>query len=575
MKQLMADTSTFHLHQKNVPALDDAALMALPNRDPTVRQRMIEAHEFLHNVDLYKQNLPKRTADGCTSSSVRDDFIAQLEESGSIKQVPRSSVKGWVNFFTVIEFFKKRFRPIRETVDINKTWGKETLQNISFPSKSDICNLVLEGSHFAAFDMAAYYDQFAYKNGIPEYLCFRKNGKYYSTQRLCMGQRHGCQIAQTTTLFLLDFPTRRCKIAYAYIDNVIFVGSPEDVKHDSLEFIRRCKIANITLNEASVLETSGVDACIMTSGEWCGVHLDFENKQVKLIGKTVQKLTMSWMNRQNWTYRQFAAHVGLCFWTWGILDIPLYSFYSLLKYISTTSRLLQGDESLWDTPCKIFPSALPALQKWTDLCLANAPRKVKKSSDPVVFVTTDASHHGWGYRAFIYATGEIRTFGDKWSRAQLDLMFPDGDRDKMRHSVYAEPLAIYNSLCHLLNKSAPSELRFAKESDDICPPPPYDVRMKIGVATDNSSAMHTMNRGFASRSYDINQSIARLREAFPESDFDIDISFIPGHMNPADKPSRGKLDVNADNGHNIDYENLRRFADKFSGNVPANVVSVE
>ena len=556
---MTADTSTFKLHQKNVRAIDMEKLLSLPCKDPSSRANMVEAQMFLHDRARYENDLPKRTADGCTTTMVRDDFIEQLLASGSITEIPRSDVKGWVNFFTIVEFFKQRYRPIRETVDINATWAKDTLMKLTFPSKQDICNMVLGGTHHASFDMAAYYDQFAYENGISEFLCFRKNGKFYKTNRLCMGARQSCQIGQMTTLFLMDFPTRRCKIAYAYIDNIIFVGSREDVLHDSREFIRRCAIAGVTLNDADKFAGDGLESIVTDKGDWCGINLDFKNKQVKLIDKTITKLQMSWMNRHQFTYRQFASHVGLCFWTWGILEIPLYSFYSLLKFISTTSKKLQEDETLWDAPCEIFPSAMPALEKWTDICLANAPRKVKPSTDPVWFVCTDASSWGWGYCAFHYATGEIRTFGAQWTAAQLNNLFASQGASKIKHSVYAEPLAIYNALCHLLNKNSPAQLQFAKACDDISAPE-MDVRMKIGVATDNSSAQHSMNRGFASRSYDINLAISRLREAFPESKFDFDFSFIPGAINPADGPSRGKVNENANYGNN---QNLRRFAGSF------------
>lgn len=369
----------------------------------------------------------------------------------------------------------------------------------------------------------------------------------------------------------MDFPGRRCKKAFAYIDNVIFVGSREDVEHDAREVIRRCKLANVTLNEADVIERDGMSACIQQKGEWCGVYLDFVSKEVRLIDKTVLKIELSWSNRDNWTYRQFAAHIGLLFWSWGIIEIPVYNCYSLLKFISATSKKLQDDESLWDTPCSVFSSTLPALEAWTKLGLANKPRKIKPSSDPVWFLCTDASAWGWGYRAFTYLTGEIRSFGQAWTREQLTQVLAHGNMDAIKHSVYAEPLAIDYSLCHLLDKRSPAKIQLAQSSADLADHP-LQVRMKIGVATDNSSAQHTMNRGFASRSFDINAAIAALRTAFPESDFDIDISFVPGHMNPADKPSRGKLEENdninnsinnnssASTGHNADHDNLRRLA---------------
>lgn len=521
--------------------LERQRIYDLDNKTPEVRSDMITTHEFLHKVDIYAENLPHRTADDCPETRVRNQFVKQLERSNNVSRIPRSEVKGYVNFFTVPEYSKQRFRPIRETIDVNNAFPKETLMQLKFPTKQQICELSLHGTHFAAFDAAAWYDQFQYENGIADYLCFRKGRKFYRTNRLCMGQRHGCQIAQTTTLFLIDFPTRRCATAYAYIDNVIFVGSQEDVLHDSREFVARCNRAGVTLNDADKI-ASDIESCVVQRGEWCGVQLDFVDKTASLINKTLVKVKLSWDNRLNWTNRQFYAHLGLLFWSWNIIDVPVYRFYSMLKFVSSLSRILQADESLWDEKCTVFDSAWPALTTWTDLCLANTPRKIKPSSKPAWFLCTDASAWGWGYRAFNYATGEIRSHGQKWQQWQLDRIFDGNAADKMRHSVYAEPLAIYCSLCHLLKSGDSSTITFAKASDDAtCAN--SAVRMKIGVATDNSSAQHTMNRGFASRSHDINVSIARLREAFPESEFDIDISFVPGHLNPADAPSRGLRDA--------------------------------
>ena len=501
--------------------------------------------------------------------------------------------------FTVTEWFKKRFRVIRDTVNVNEYYDKTSLLGIKFISKQDLCNLVNQGDFHASFDMAGWYDQFEYSNQVSKYLCCRRGNKYYRTTRLCMGQRHSCDIGQATTLFLLDFPGRRCKAVHAYIDNVIFVGSFDDVKHDSMEFIKRCKEAGVTLNETEFVNQHGIDACVQQQGEWCGVKLDFMNKSCSLIEKSIKKTRISWNNRHKWTHRQFSAHIGLLFWSWGIIDIPVYEFYSLLKFVSEISRRLQQDESLWDEPIVIFPSAIPALQQWTQLCLNNTPHHIlPPSRNKTWFVCTDASKWGWGYRAFNYKTGEIRSHGAPWSRTPSTSKFSELLKNNTRHSVYAEPVAIYFSLAHLLSSNSGATYKTISPKDDKnfdgnCINIPLGnenrevqdewERQAITVATDNTSAKCTFNRGFASKSYIINESIKNLKAAFPPSTFDFTFCFVPGHLNPADKPSRGVQDYprqrfynknsntnnfnfnndNAESG-NTDFHNLQRLAGEFA-----------
>ena len=552
------DRDTYTLHNKKVPTLNIAALNALPNVCPEIKARMIACQKYLLDGEMYRNGLAhlKRSSDNCPYTKVSDPFIDQLESAGAITEVARNRVKGWVNFFTIPEDFKARFRCIRETKDINDTFDKSTLCGIEFPKKSDIAKSVLQGSHVAVFDFAAYYDQFAYSTEVSEFICFRKGNRYFRTNRLCMGQRQGCDIGQTTTLFLLDFD-RKCK-AMAYIDNVIFVGSREDVLRDSEIFLKRCAAASVTVNETKEIEEKGLASMVTTSCDWCGLSLDFTAKTVKLLDKTVKKVQLSWRSRNSWTYRQFAAHIGLLFWSWGILEIPVYNFYSLLKFISHVSKITLDDETLWDSPCQMHLSALPALEKWTQLCLDNTPREVKRTGSPQWFVCTDASAWGWGYRAFNYATGEIRRYGARWTDEEKRALF--SIKDGHKRSVYAEPRALHSSLLHLY--SAGSSVKFIDARKDLLPLGAVPgERVSIKVANDNIATVYTMNRAFASRSYDMNQTIKDLKERFPESHFDIDVYFVPGWYNPADKPSRGLKDnVNANTGQNVEDDNLRRMA---------------
>jgi hypothetical protein len=556
------DRSTYTIHNKAPEPISFKDLDSLPCVHAKSRSDMLTARRYITDASLYRDALDhlKLNADGCPPTKIKDAFLEELAAKRSITEIDRKNVKGHVEFFVVPEDSKARFRAIREPRAANAAFGKDTLLGIEFPKKGDICDLVNCGSHAAAFDFTGYYDQFFYDEEVSHYFCFRKGQRYFRTNRLCMGQRNGCDIGQSTTIFLLDFEGRRCK-TYAYIDNVIFVGSKEDVLHDSKIFLERCRIGNVTVNEASDIQAKGLDAMVVTSLEWCGVSLDFTNKTAKLINKTLKKLELSWLNRANWTNRQFAAHIGLLFWTWGIIDVSLYKYYSLLKFISCVSTRMQQDETRWDEPCQIHLSALPALEDWTNIAFANQPRHVKRSSAPSWLVCTDASAWGWGYRAFNYSTGEIRRYGERWSEADKKAYFSFADGHK--RSVYAEPRAVHRSLLHLFsNKHPNTSISFVDAAKDMLPPGAApDERVKICVATDNSATQCTLNSGFASRSFDINRTIEDIKSVFPDTHFDIDVYFVPGKFNPGDKPSRGlKDDVNANTGTNVDDDNLRRLA---------------
>ena len=186
----------------------------------------------------------------------------------------------------------------------------------------------------------------------------------------------------------MDFEDRQCVVAHSVIDNSAFVGSYEQVLHDAKIFVQRCRDAGVTLNEFAQIEEKGIESLILQKGEWCGVALDFVEKTVKVTEKTLQKIEISWNNRANWTVRQFSAHIGLLFWTWGILDIPIHEFYPLLRFISETSRRMQQDETLWDTPINInnFKSSLAPLEAWTTLARNNSPHRLKQSIDSKWFI---------------------------------------------------------------------------------------------------------------------------------------------------------------------------------------------
>ena len=521
-------------HVKDVTEVDFDKLLQLDCQDPKTRENLQTSLPWLLDASRY-DDLPIRNADGIPQARMDLDFVDLLEKHKVIRRIERRQVRGHVKMFAVPEVIKKRLRPIKHTEWANFFFGKETLREISLDGKKQIVQFVLAGDFAACFDFAAWYDQLKYAAGIGERFCFKKGKQFYCLDKLAMGQRQAVEVAHSITEFLVDFPERRCKAVGKVIDNIIFVGSFEDVQHDIQIFYDRVKFINAQLNEEETIQQEGLDSMIVSSTEWCGVFLNCKNNTVALTEKSLDKTWTSWWNRNCWSWRNFAAHVGLLFWSWGILDVPVHKYYELLRFISTKGRFLQEHDDQWDQPAVIPDSVMKVLAEWTLLVLQNSPRVVKPSTETKWFVVTDASSWGWGYVAMNAETGEIRTHGEKWTREQEQDIYKRGGFYRMKKSVYSEPLAVYFSLCHLLKSGESIKLEFAKEIRE-------NVRYKIQVATDNSSAQHTLNRGFASRSRDINSSIEMVRDAFPQSCFDINFDFVPGKKNCSDPYSRGVHD---------------------------------
>jgi hypothetical protein len=505
------DAAGLPLHVKDVPRIKLDAMNGLAASEKALAEWR-DARRWLDDVSKYAA-VPRRSANGTPAANLSADDVATLRKFGVVKEVRRCDVQGWTKMFAVPEFAKARRRPIRHTFVVNDALGKETAPPCSFPSKSDVCSLVNSGTHFIALDFAAYYDQFEYSEDVGKLFCFRSGKKFCRLTTLAMGQRQAVGVAAAATHLLLDFEKR--SRALELIDNVIFAGSREDVLHDAACYIQRVEAVGAKLNE----DVEDLEGLVRVSGEWCGVALNLEDKTVALTAKTIDKVVYSWQRRSEWTWRNFAAHIGLLFWSWGILELPMAEFFPLLRFVSHVGAQLHENDQCWDEPAVVWPSVWPVLERWTLLARANAPRVVVKEQLPEWLVCTDASLWGWGYVALNTATFEVRTFGAPWS---ADMRAAHGG--KLGRSTFTEPHGVINSLCHLLPGSTP-------------------VRVRVG--TDSTVARASYARGFNTHSYDINECLARLQRHFGRG-FVFEWLHVPGELNPADPFSRGGVSAGAD-----------------------------
>ena len=489
---------------KKVPRIDLDAVVQLEGSEAT-RRRFQHVRGWLEDEARYTKVMEKGARDAPTTS-MSDEWISLLEQHDVITEIREQDVRGHVHMFAVPEPAKRRFRPIKHTRDVNDILGKETLLQMRFPTKQEIRALVHRGECFIALDFAAYYDQFEYAPRVGARFCFRRGGRWYRLRKLAMGQRQAVEVAACTTERLLDFgPLSK---VHSIIDNVIFVGSRADVIRDARVFVDRVRAVNGLLNE----DVSSIEALVQTTGDWGGIHLDFTAKTSCLAQKTVDKTECSWQNRRSWTWRRFAAHIGLLFWSWQLIHLPMAEFFPLMRCISVLGRWLTEHEDQWDAPAQIWDSAWPSLERWTLLVLRNTPCPVPPEQRPEWLVATDASEWGWGYFAVHNVTGAVRTHGAAWTPKFCELY---GDR--LGTSTFTEPQAIHNALCHLLDPSKPQRVR---------------------ILTDNTVAQASFQRGYNARSFHINECLRRLHSTFGEQ-FVFDFYYLPGECNPADGLSRG------------------------------------
>lgn len=522
--------SALNIHVKNVGRINTDALHALETATPESARRF--AHSDLWRTDASKyDHVPRLQKHQIPITVFSSENVRIMLKHGVIKEI--KDPQGPVILFPVEEPNKMdmfgnmgRLRPIRHTNLINEYCGRETLSFSNMATKRDILLFPRRGLWAAQFDFSAYFDQILLNEEVGRRMCFRKGRRFYQVTTVPMGQRHSVEIAQNATNKMLDFPDRECESA-AIIDNVIIYGeSREAVIRDCGRFLARVKQVGGTLNEIDVntATVEDIGTHVKQQLEWGGIVLDFDAKRTQLTQKHVDKLRLSWANRESWTFRDVAVHFGLLFWAIGIVEVNPAVYFRALHFYAHMSRafaLLESDKvkGNWDAPAtaSIWPEAFSSIKDFTDRVIANDPRSAAApaESEPDWLVSVDSCRRGWGYLAVCPRTGEIRTHGACWDRR-----FVRQNRDKLHRSVFTEPHGTVRAMCHLLTKS--------------------DAHQRVRIWTDSVTTMVAGIKGFNSRSEDVNSCMLRLYNFFPREHYSFEFGFIPGKKNiVADAQSRG------------------------------------
>lgn len=527
--------NSWPIHAKKHPRpIDQLALEALPGSAATL-QAWREARRWLDDDTIYEQyQVPVHDARNAPAAPYKKEFIDKLVDASVICRVKPHQVRGHVKMFAVPEPKKERFRSIKHTVDINDFCGRESLSPCVFPTKIDIAKAVHAGGYFIALDFSAYYDQFELSEQVGRRMCFSWNKRLFRLRTLPMGQRQAVGVANAATQRLLDFP--KCSRHHmSIIDNVIFIGDRDAVIEDAWTFIQRCKAVFAVLNEIDVQSACRDDVAklVTQSGDWGGIHIDLVDKTVALTDKCIEKTRVSWNRRAKWQWRDYAAHMGLLFWAWGIIAMPMADFYDVLRFNSVVGSVIMHryqrmkeerglapedmpPNPVWYEPAIINSDVMSVLTRWTEIVLANAPRKVLADAEPEVLVECDASRWGWCCFGLNVATNEAFSYSEKWS--------DDMERDfgsRLGRSTFAEPQGVARSLIKA-HERFPHATNFA-------------------ITNDNTAAVFSYRRGFNHRVQTINECLREVEARFPKSHFKINIKHVAGVENIADGGSRGQL----------------------------------
>jgi hypothetical protein len=471
---------------------------------------------------------------GIPLAPYKKKFIDKLVDANVIRLVKANAVRGHVRMMVVPEVKKNRFRSIKHTVDINDYCGRDTISPCVFPTKIDIAKSVHDGDFFIALDFSAYYDQFELAEKVGQRMCFAWNKRLYRLCTLPMGQRQAVGVANAATQRLLDFP-KRSRRHMSIIDNVIFIGDREAVIDDAWTFVQRCREVFAVLNEIDVqLATREKVAALATqNGDWGGIHVDLVNKTVALTEKCVEKTRVSWNRRAKWQWRDYAAHMGLLFWAWGIIALPMANFYDVLRFNSVVGSVIMHryqcmkrekglapddmpPNPVWREPAVIDASVMHVLERWTNMIFANEPRVILVDAEPEVLVECDASRWGWCCFGLNVATNEAFSYSEKWP-AEVEL--EHGHR--LGRSTFAEPQGVVRALTK------------AHEY--------FPLATRFGITNDNSAAVFSYKRGFNHRVKTINDCLLQVEERFPKPAFQIIIKHVAGVENIADGGSRGQF----------------------------------
>jgi len=448
-----------------------------------------------------------------------------------VGETPEDVIREYVALFCVPEL--DRDPPRRRLVGdalLNRFFGKDCLQPMHLPRRSETRAMLGTAQMVCLFDHAAWYDQFGLldqsipfeirhlKPFINKFFGFRFENRFYTQHTLCMGFRPACEVGQSVTWCLVDFDSPNVDCATC-IDNVLFalhIGAPKaDLISAGRTFLERCESIGAVVNHRE----KSLEERMVSEFDWLGEHYDLNKKVRSLTQKSVNKaryclallddiLRSSHARKTTrLTRRRVAAIYGLAFFVASILDINLSPFYDAI----TRYRRIAAIEADWNDLAPAFTlAAAQQLQQWLRFADENNPIPIVNESAPIDYtIFTDASADRWGAVSFS-KYGTVHLFDGDWSEHEKQT-------SNLQDSTVSEPLGMVHAICAIVSTTT----------------------KHIRIVTDHKGMVFAARAKYAKGKH-YNDALLRIRRLFPE--LQISASFIPGKENILpDKREKGAI----------------------------------
>ena len=199
---------------------------------------------------------------------------------------------------------------------LNKDDDKD-IKSFDLPSLPEIRSMVHQGDWGYSIDEDQCFNQHPVPGWLKEFMCFEFEGKWYHLNRLPMGWRVACRIAQKASQMMCHGAPTKPKV---FIDGICGVGSQAEATRDLEMIDERAKYCGMSFKE-DVSTSEGRTALLQQSVEFVGLVLNLKEKTVSLTKKTPTKLAVlcyrlhtALDKAKSWTIRDFIGCISICFY---------------------------------------------------------------------------------------------------------------------------------------------------------------------------------------------------------------------------------------------------------------------